>query len=259
VALRYEKVGRIATITIDRPASMNALDVATNQAMADAFADFRDDPELWIAVLTGAGDRAFCAGADLKSLIPARIEAARTGASAGPSFGGITRDFDTWKPLVAAINGYCLAGGLELALACDIRIASDTARFALTEVTWGFIPGAGGTQRLPRMIPLGRAMDMILTARQIDAAEALTLGLVSQVVPLADLAAATQDLTENLLRRGPLALRAAKQAILQGYEQPLREALALETRLFTQLLQTEDAEEGPRAFAEKRPPHFTAR
>src|SRR5579859_4172070 len=257
--IRYSKQGRVAIITIDRPEAMNALDVESNQAMADAWADFRDDPDVWIGVLTGAGERAFCAGADLKSLIPARVEAARTGASAGQSFGGITRDFETWKPMIAAINGYCLAGGLELALACDLRIAAEHARFGLTEVRWGIMPGGGGTQRLARAIPLARAMEMILTAEQIDAAEALRLGLLNRVVPLADLPNATSKLTETLLERGPLGLRAAKQAILQGWDLPLREGLALEQRLFDQLLHTEDAREGPRAFAEKRTPNFQAR
>lgn len=257
--IRYEKRGRMATVTIDRPDALNALDVESNDQMAAAWADFRDDPDVWIGVLTGEGDRAFCAGADLKSLIPARIEAARAGRSAGASFGGITRDFQTWKPMIAAINGYCLAGGLELALACDLRIAADHARFALTEVRWGFIPGGGGTQRLPRTIPRARAMEMILTAEQIDAAEAERLGLVNRVVPLSGLREATDLLVGLLLARGPLALRAAKQAIIQGLDMPLRDGLALESRLFDELLQTEDAREGPRAFAEKRTPNFQAR
>jgi len=257
--IRYDRQGKIAVVTIDRPEAMNSLDVEANNEMARVWADFRDDPSLWVGILTGAGDRAFCAGADLKSLIPARIAAAHAGDSSGPSFGGITRDFDCWKPIIAAINGYCLAGGLELALACDLRIASEHARFGLTEVRWGFIPGGGGTQRLPRMIPLTIAMEMILTAEQIDVVEARRLGLVNRVVPLPDLMPAAMQLAQTLLERGPLALRAAKRAILEGWDLPLGDGLTLEARLFDELMRTEDAKEGPRAFAEKRAPNFQAR
>lgn len=257
--IRLERRGRIAVVTIDRPEAMNALDVESNEWMARVWEEFRDDEGLWVGILTGAGDRAFCAGADLRSLIPARIAAVKAGRPAGPSFGGITRDFVSWKPIIAAINGYCLAGGLELALACDLRIAADTARFALTEVRWGFIPGGGGTQRLPRAIPLGKAMEMILTGEQIDAAEAERLGLVNRVVALADVHAEALKTAELLLERGPLALRAAKRAVLHGLDMPLSEGLELEQRLFEELLRTEDAAEGPRAFAEKRKPSFRAR
>jgi enoyl-CoA hydratase/carnithine racemase len=257
--IHYDKHGRIATITIDRPEAMNALDVESNQAMADVWAAFRDDPELWVAILTGSGERAFCAGADLKKLIPARSEAARRGTSNIPSFGGITRDYVTWKPLIAAINGVALGGGTEIALACDIRVASENARFGQTEVKWGIIPGAGGTQRLPRLIPFGKAVEMILTGEQIDAQEALRIGLVTHVVPLADLQRTALAIAETLLERGPLALRAAKQAMLEGWDLPLTEGLKLEARLMQQVLRSEDAQEGPRAFAEKRKPEFQAR
>jgi E-phenylitaconyl-CoA hydratase len=255
----YEKSGHVATVTINRPEALNAIDPQTNDELVEVWAAFRDDPDAWIGILTGAGDRAFSAGADLKELIPALARRAREGTFGIFNFGGITRGFETWKPLIAAINGFALAGGTELALACDIRIASESARFGQPEVRWAIIPGAGGTQRLPRAIGESAALELILSGRQIDAQEALRLGLVHQVVPAGDVLAAAQHVAETLLANGPLALRAAKQAILQGLDLPLTQGLDLEQRLFAQMLQSEDAIEGPRAFAEKRAPDFRAR
>lgn len=257
--IRYEKSGRIATVTINRPEALNAIDPTTNAELVEAWADFRDDPEVWVGVLTGAGDRAFCAGADLKALIPALTEQARRGELQAFNFGGITRGFVTWKPIIAAVNGFALAGGTELALACDIRIAAETARFGQPEVRWAIIPGAGGTQRLPRAIGLSAAMEIILTGRQVDAQEALRLGLVHKVVPPGEVMAEAYRTAEALLANGPLALRAAKQAVIQGWDLPLEEGLDLELRLLRDLLLTEDAVEGPRAFAEKRAPRYQAR
>ncbi|MER3419492.1 MAG: enoyl-CoA hydratase [Chloroflexota bacterium] len=257
--IQYEKSGRIATITINRPEALNAIDPTTNAELVAAWADFRDDPEMWVGILTGAGDRAFCAGADLKELIPALTEQARRGELHAFNFGGITRGFQTWKPIIAAINGFALAGGTELALACDIRIASETARFGQPEVRWAIIPGAGGTQRLPRAIGLSAAMEIILTGRQVDAQEALRLGLVHKVVPPGEVMAEALRTAETLLANGPLALRAAKQAVLEGWDMSLEEGLDLELRLLRDLLLTEDAVEGPRAFAEKRTPRYQAR
>jgi E-phenylitaconyl-CoA hydratase len=255
----YEKADRIATITINRPEALNAIDPQTNEELIAAWADFRDDPEVWVGILTGAGDRAFCAGADLKELIPSLTDQARRGGLTAFNFGGITRGFTTWKPLIAAVNGFALAGGTELALACDIRIASETARFGQPEVRWAIIPGAGGTQRLPRAIGLSAALEIILTGRQVDAQEALRLGLVHRVVPAAEVMTEARRTAEALLANGPLALRAAKQAAIEGMDRSLAEGLALELQLFADLLRTEDAAEGPRAFAEKRTPRYRAR
>jgi E-phenylitaconyl-CoA hydratase len=255
----YEKDGRIATITINRPEALNAIDPATNAELGEAFADFRDDPEVWVAILTGAGERAFCAGADLKELIPSLGEQARKGTLTEFNFGGITRGYKTWKPLIAAVNGFALAGGTELVLACDIRIASETSRFGQPEVRWAIIPGAGGTQRLPRAIGQSAAMEIILTGRQVDAQEALRLGLVHRVVPAADVMAEARKTADALLVNGPLSLRAAKQAVIEGNDLPLDQGLDLELKLFGELLLTEDAVEGPKAFAEKRAPRFQAR
>ncbi|MFN8556494.1 MAG: enoyl-CoA hydratase-related protein [Dehalococcoidia bacterium] len=255
----YEKAGRIATITINRPDALNAIDPQTNAEMEQAFADFRDDPEVWVGILTGAGERAFCSGADLKELIPSLGERAKRGDLTTFNFGGITRGYQTWKPLIAAVNGFALAGGTELALACDIRIAAENARFGQPEVRWAIIPGAGGTQRLTRAIGMSAALEIILTGRQVDAQEALRLGLVHRVVPAAEVMAEARRTAEALLANGPLALRAAKQAVIEGWHLPLDEGLDLELRLFAELMRSEDAVEGPKAFAEKRPPQYQAR
>lgn len=257
--ITYEKTGRIATITINRPDALNAIDPRTSDELTEAWADFRDDPEVWVGILTGAGDRAFCTGADLKELIPSLTEKARAGSLSEFNFGGITRDFQTWKPIIAAVNGFALAGGTELVLACDIRIASENARFGQPEVRWAIIPGAGGTQRLPRAIGVSAAMEIILTGRQVPAEEALRLGLIHKVVPHAEVMAEARKTAEALLANGPLALRAAKQAVIEGYDMTLDQGLDLELRLFAELLLTEDAVEGPKAFAEKRPPAYGAR
>lgn len=258
----YEKRDRVAYITINRPEARNAIDAETGQALSQAWQDFSDDDEAWIAVLTGAGEKSFSAGADLKSLIPNLSRAstsgdgARTERANDGGFGGITRGFECWKPMIAAINGHCIAGGFEMMLACDLRIAVESATFGLAEVRWGIIPGAGGTQRLPRSIPLAKAMEIILTGEPISAQEAYQLGLINKVVPQGELMHEVDRLVGTLLERGPLALRAAKQAILQGLYMPMEEGLQLEQHLFRYLLSTEDAKEGPRAFAEKRKPNF---
>jgi enoyl-CoA hydratase/carnithine racemase len=257
--VRYEQQDRIVTITINRPEAMNAIDPETHEALIAAWTRFRDDDSAWVAILTGAGDQAFSAGADLKKFVP--TEFAGLGGAAHNAFGlgGITHGLEIWKPMIAAINGFCLAGGLEQALACDLRIAAPHARFGLTEVRWAIMPGAGGTQRLPRAVPLAKAMEMILTAEHVTAEEALRLGLVNKVVPLPELMPAARALAELLCERGPLALRAAKEAVIRGLSLPLADGLRLEAFLSGVLRRTEDAIEGPKAFAEKRRPAFKAR
>ncbi len=256
--ITYEKNGRIAIITINRPDALNAIDPQTSAELTEAWADFRDDPELWVGILTGAGDRAFCAGADLKELIPALGEQARQGTLKEFNFGGITRGFNTWKPLIAAVNGHALAGGTELVLSCDIRIAVENARFGQPEVRWAIIPGAGGTQRLPRAIGQSAALELILSGRQIEAQEALRLGLIHRVVPQGTALEEAKKTAEALLVNGPLALRAAKQAVMEGWELPLSQGLDLELQLFGEMLLTEDSIEGPKAFADKRQPQYRA-
>lgn len=258
----YEQKARVVTITINRPEAMNAIDPETHQALVDAWIRFRDDEAAWVAILTGAGDKAFSAGADLKKMIPAAFTGGRgynPVAHNAYGLGGITRGLEIWKPMIAAINGFCLAGGLEQALACDVRLAAPHARFGLTEVRWAIMPGAGGTQRLPRAVGITRALEMILTAEPIDAQEALRAGLINRIVPLPELAPAAHALAEALCERGPLALRAAKEAVIRGLSLPLPDGLRLEAFLSGTLRGTEDAAEGPRAFAEKRKPSFKAR
>ncbi len=264
MSIIYEKRDRVAYITINRPEARNAIDWETSQELSNAWKDFRDDDNLWIGVLTGAGDKSFSAGADLKSLIPSLTSGGRTeGQSTEPSgeggFGGITRGFECWKPIIAAVNGHCLAGGFEMLLACDLRIASENATFGLTETRWGIIPAAGGTWRLPRAVPLAKAMEIVLMADMITAAEAYRIGLINKVVPQAELMNEVERWVATLLQRGPLALRAAKQAMLQGLSLPLDEGMKLEYRLSRTLFSTEDAREGPKAFAEKRKPEFKGR
>jgi enoyl-CoA hydratase/carnithine racemase len=252
--------GPILEVTIDRPEAMNALDAAANQALYETWQRFAAAPKLQVAIVTGAGDKAFCAGADLKTLIPAYRQAALAGSEPDWHFGGgLARGLDLAKPVIAAVNGHCLAGGLELALACDVRICSPNASFGLAEVKWGIIPGAGGTQRLPRAVPLGMALEMILTGDPIDAAEALRVGLVNRVLGLEELLPAARELAGRIAARGPLAVRAAKQAVYHGLGQSLAAGMALEQSLFLEVARTQDAQEGPRAFAERRAPRFTGR
>jgi len=257
VGILYEKRGRVAYITINRPEARNAIDFETAQELSKAWTDFRDDDNLWIAVITGSGDKSFSVGADLKSFIPMLTSQSqnREQVSNG-GFGGITQGFECWKPIIAAINGHCFAGGFEIMLACDLRIASENAIFGQTEVRWGIIPGAGGTQRLPRSIPLAKAMEIILMGEAITAEEAYRIGLINKVVPQFQLMNEVERWVEILLERGPLALRAAKQAMLQGLSLPLDDGMKLEQKLFTSLLQTDDAREGPQAFAQKRKPNY---
>ncbi len=250
-------------VTIDRPQVRNAIDLETDRALAEAWLRFRDDAELWVAILTGAGEEAFCSGADLgavsefyRSLTSAeRLERAQR----APGLGGITRNLRLWKPVIAAVNGYCLAGGFELALACDIRVASDNATFGLPEVTWGIVPGAGGTQRLPRLAPLGAAIELIMTGERISAGEAHRLGIVNRVVARSELMRVAHEIAQKICANGPLAVRAAKQAVYRGLHLSLDDALQLEQLLAEPVRQSEDAKEGPRAFSEKRRPVFKGR
>jgi enoyl-CoA hydratase/carnithine racemase len=260
MSVRYHREDRVVTITLDRPEAMNAIDPETHQALIEGWTRFRDDPEAWVAILTGAGEKAFSAGADLKKLVPRGLGGASGGRGHNDlGLGGITRGLEIWKPMIAAINGYALAGGLELALACDLRVAAEHATFGLTEVRWAIMPGAGGTQRLPRAIPVAKAMEMILTGEPIDALEAYRVGLINAVVPAAEVMPTALRWAATICQRGPLAVRAAKEAILRGREMSLADGLRLEAFLAGTLRGTEDATEGPRAFAEKRKPVFKGR
>ncbi|MDR9458833.1 MAG: enoyl-CoA hydratase-related protein [Dehalococcoidia bacterium] len=251
----YEKKGHIAYFTINRPEAMNAFDFATIQAFSEATIKFRDDNDAWVAIITGAGDKAFSAGFDLKELIPGEDKLPSPGG--GPPL--IQRGLYIWKPFIAAINGVAMGGGLELALACDLRIAAETATLSVPEVKWNLIPGWGGTQRLPRMIPMAKAAEMLLTGDRIDANEAYRIGIVNKVVPASELMDAAEAMANKIAKNGPLAVRAAKEAMIRGTSMTLDEGMQLELDLVESLLDTEDAKEGPKAFAEKRKPEFKGR
>ena len=256
----YEKDGRIALITINRPESLNAIDPQTGYELREAFTDFRDSDDLWVAILTGAGDRAFSTGNDLVAM--AKMMSGKGEAVSEMMrvpFGGITRNFECWKPIIAAINGYCLAGGLELALSCDIRVAAEHATFGLPEPKRAIIPAATGTQRLPRAVPLAFAMELLLTGERFDAETALRFGLISRIVPADQLAATAQEIAEKILECGPLAVRYIKQAVIQGREMSFEDGLKLESQLAGQVFRSEDAREGPTAFAQKRKPEYKGR
>ena len=252
--LDYEKEGKIAIFTINRPRAFNAIDVETWQGLNDSMADFRDDPELWVGIVTGTGDKAFCSGADIKDTLPYMKEHSEWLWPAAPKYG-----LDLWKPLIAAINGVALGGGLEIALACDIRIASENARLGTPEVTLGIMPGWGATQKLARVIPRAKAAEILFTGKPIDAQEAYRIGLVNKVVPQEELMPTAKEWAETLCQVGPLGVRAAKQAMLRGYSMPLDDGLRLEGSLLKYLLETEDCEEGTTAFTEKRKPDFKAK
>lgn len=255
----YERRGHVALITIDRPEAMNAIDRAHNAELDAAWRRMNQDPEVRVGVLTGAGERAFCAGADLKDLIPSHRDAVRDGSRAPWAMGGMTFEPHFGKPLICAVNGHALAGGMELALACDIRICSPNATFGLAETKWAIIPGAGGTVRLPLAVPLGWAMEIILTGEPVDAETALRIGLVNRIVPAAELVASAMQLAETIASRGPLAVQAARRAILQGLSQGLAGGLLNERDIFFDVMRTEDAVEGATSFAEKRPPRYVGR
>ncbi len=259
--ITYETRDRIAIITINRPERMNAIDPQTSGEMNEAFTSFRDDDALWVAVLTGAGERAFSAGNDLVAMSLAQQGGMASTAAAylRAPFGGITRNFDCAKPIIAAINGYCLAGGLEIAMSCDIRVAAEHAQFGLPEVTRAIIPGAGGTQRLPRIIPLGLALELMLTGGKFDAGWALKNGLVNHVVPAAEVLPKAIAIAESICENGPLAVRLVKEAVYAGLSLPLEEGLRFENEQSRKVLGSEDAREGPLAFAQKRRPVYHGR
>ncbi|MFN0095498.1 MAG: enoyl-CoA hydratase/isomerase family protein [Dehalococcoidia bacterium] len=251
----YEKRGAVALITINRPGALNSVSGLVSREMQAAWEDFRDDDDLRVAILTGAGERAFSTGMDLVATAAGENQFAGRPAP----FGGFTKRMPIYKPIIAAINGFCLAGGLELALTCDIRICIPEARFGLPEVRWAIMPGAGGTQRLPRAIPEAWANYMVLTGEQIDAETAMRIGLISHIVPRENLLEKAFEIAAVICERGPLAVRTAKEAILRGRDMPLDHGLAYEDVLLGRLMATDDAKEGPKAFAEKRKPEYHGR
>jgi enoyl-CoA hydratase/carnithine racemase len=258
-----EKHGAVWLVTINRPEKMNSLDFASHEAMVAVWQEFAEDDAARVGVLTGAGDKAFSAGADLKTYTMAFAtlpphEFRETWVD-GVGLGGITRGLEIDKPLIAAVNGYAISGGLELALACDLRFAADGAVFALQDAKWGFHPCDGGLMRLPMVVGLGHAMEMILSGERIDAEHAFRIGLVNRVWPQAELISKTLEYADMLAQRAPLSHRFAKATMRRVIGMPFAEALRMEVRSFYDLGQSEDLEEGTRSFRERREAQFKGR
>lgn len=250
--------GRVLIVKINRPEAMNSLNPSANELLLQTWERFESDDALHVAVLTGVGSKSFSAGADLKTMIPAMRDRVNSGEE-GVEWnfgGGLARGFTFTKPLICAINGHCHAGGMEMALACDIRLASPNAMFSLAEVKWAVMPGAGGTQRLPRAIPLGMAMEILLTGDAIDANTALRTGLVNHIYPQDQLLDEAVAVAHRIASRGPLAIRAVKQAVLAGFDHGFTEGMAREHEAFLKVMRSADSEEGYRAFSEKRSPNY---
>ncbi|GAB2748472.1 enoyl-CoA-hydratase DpgD [Kitasatospora kifunensis] len=255
--VRYEKKGHVAYVTLNRPAVLNAMDLRMHEELALVWDDVEADDEVRVAVLTGAGDRSFSVGQDLRERARRDqdgVPPSTFGSRGQPGWPRLTERFELSKPVIARVNGYALGGGFELALACDLVVASDQAVFALPEATLGLVPGAGGAFRLARQLPLKLAMGYLLTGRRMSAAEALRMGLVNEVVPADQLDEAVAGWTEDLLRSAPLAVRAIKEAVMRSVDMPLEEAFSTPFRWEQRRRHSQDAVEGPRAFAEKREP-----
>ncbi|MFQ5873277.1 MAG: enoyl-CoA hydratase/isomerase family protein [Dehalococcoidia bacterium] len=257
----FEKRDHIAYVTINRPEKMNAMNAAVRSGLNEAWTRIGDEMDIWCAIITGAGDKAFSAGADLQEMSEMR-HAIDSGDSAMATWERrrfLWRTQEVWKPIIAAVNGYCLAGGLELAMACDFIVASEEATFGLAEVTRAIIPGGGGTQRLPRLIPFRRALELLLTGDRIGAEDAYQLGLVNKVLPASEVMKGAEELAEKINSNGPLAVRAIKELAYKGMDMPLEQGLRLETLVGDRIRMTEDAKEGPLAFVEKRKPEYKGR
>ncbi len=247
----FEKKDHIATVTISRPEALNSLTLEMLTGIEDAMRAFQDDPDLWVAVLTAEGDKAFSSGLDLKEAAPL--------LTGGDSLGfddTTKRQFsDVFKPIICAVNGFCIAGGMEMLLGTDLRIAAEHASFGLGEVRWGLVPLGGTHIRLPRQVPWAIAMQLLLTGKPISAQRAREVGLINEVVPADELMPTAMKWAEGLCKNGPLAMRTAKEIAVRALE--LERGFVLEKALGARVLASEDAKEGPKAFGEKRKPRFT--
>src|SRR5712692_412917 len=256
-AIRFETADGVATITLNRPDVHNAMNEPMRRELTHCFTALATDDGVRVMVVTGTGERAFSAGADIREFVAPQVPTVFRESRKRVDF---RQAMDRCpQPIIAAIRGYAFGGGLELALACDIRVASDDAQLGLTEVNLAIIPGGGGTQRLPRLVGRGKALEMILTGMRIPAAEALRIGLVERVVPVAELMPAAQALARSMAEKAPIALHYAKEAVVSGLELPLADGLRLENDLATLLRTTEDRVEGARAFVEKRKPKWSGK
>jgi E-phenylitaconyl-CoA hydratase len=264
MTLLFEVKEKIATITFNRPEAMNAMDPDTYTRLSEAWIEVRDNPDIWVAVITGANNpdrppekQAFTAGADLKKTIPQTPEMWHFWQTQEELI--LNRGLEVWKPIIAAVNGFCLAGGMTLLFATDIRIASEQATFGISEVKRGILPGNGGTQRAVRQFPYPIAMEMLLLGDTITAQQALQFGLLNKVVPAERLMDEALAYARRIAANPPLAVRAIKELAVRSQYMHLQDGLRLEQAIGSVLRQTEDAKEGPRAFAEKRPAIFHGR
>jgi enoyl-CoA hydratase len=254
VNVQLRKEAPLGWIIINRPDKLNALNAETIKELYSAFMSLRDDPEIKIVILTGSGDKAFVAGADISELARLDYASGKDYVLEGQELTKLIENYR--KPVIAAINGYALGGGTELALACHIRIASENAKMGQPEVKLGLIPGFGGTQRLARLVGKGKAMELVLSGKMIDAQEALAIGLVNSVVPQSDLVSACEVLAGEMIGNAPLALEYSIRAINEGLDKSLPEGLLLEAELFGTACSSEDSNEGTKAFLEKRKANF---
>ena len=252
--IRFEKKHQIAYVTIDRPKVLNALNMATMQELKQAFADIKDDAEVRVVILTGAGEKAFVAGADIGELGQQTPVSAKEYTHRGQAIVDAIEDLG--KPVIACVNGFALGGGCELALACTMRIASENAKLGQPEVKLGLIPGYGGTQRLARLVGKGIAMQLVLTGEMISAQEAHRIGLVNEVVPAAELIPRAEAIAAKIIANAPLAIQYAMEAVNHGFDLPLADGLFLEATLFAVCCATDDKNEGTKAFLEKRAAQF---
>ena len=263
-ALLFEKSGHVATLTMNRPDARNAINPEMLCRLADAWQDVNDDPEVRVAILTGSGDDAFCAGADLDKLVrmmqglrPAESEwDERIKNDVGLIYKGLMRNYDVVKPIVAAVKGFCVAGGLEILNCCDIRVAAEDAQFGLAEVKWSLFPMGGSTVRIPRQIAWPLAMEIMLTGERISAAEAHRICLINKVVPRDQVMKEARRYAGIIAENGPLAVQAVKRSALAGMGLPTDQALEKEMEIGIPVSMSEDAREGPKAFKEKRKPQF---
>jgi enoyl-CoA hydratase len=255
--LLLERDGAVATITINRPKVLNALNTATIDELRRAILEIKADAAIHVAILTGAGEKSFVAGADINELAVQTPTSGREHALAGQHVFDLIENMG--KPVIAAINGFALGGGCELAMACTLRLAADTARLGQPEISLGLIPGYAGTQRLPRLVGKGRAMEMILTGAPVSADEAYRIGLVNRVVPAADLIGEAKKLAAQLASSAPIAMRYIINAVNRGVEMPFADACQYEATLFGLVASTDDMREGTKAFLEKRKASFTGR
>jgi len=250
----FEKKNSIAYVTVNRPKVLNALNMATMEELRGVFHEIKNDPSIRVVILTGAGEKAFIAGADVGELAQNNPVTAKQYTHRGQSVLNLIENLA--KPVIACINGFALGGGCEIAMACTLRLASESAKLGQPEVKLGILPGYGGTQRLPRLVGKGIALELLITGEMISAQEAYRIGLVNKVVPAAELIARAEAIAAAIIRNAPLAVAYTMEAVNKGMEMPLAEGLYLEAALFGVASATEDMKEGTAAFLEKRPAEF---